>query len=244
MLDCTDRLCRFYSHLNHILNCIIILCMQYARTELRFYRDMLPIMNQKGFHAAPKAYHVHYDFEGWIAEEEHATKPADESIDKNNLPNPLEKGGWLILECISEKTHMQDSPLSMDRAKQCLKAAAELHASAWEDKELLSKASEELSRSAFNLQMRNPKELAGIENAWNNFLTNFQSHLEADGLWTESIRNLGKRMKAVAEQVSKEVTPSPNDKYASIIHGDYKVRKKLLTYSFVNFFKAVAEATR
>jgi len=200
----------------------------YARTELRFYRDVLPIMNSKGFHAAPKCYYASYDFEGWIDEKEHATTPADETVDMNKLPNPLEKGGWLILECISPETHVQDSPLEMERAKQCLRAAAELHASAWEDKELLSKASDELSRAAFNLQMRNPKELAGIEGAWSHFCTNFENDIKEAGLWTDKILDMGKRMKAVAEYVSKECTPSPNDKYATVIHGDYKAMNVMM----------------
>ena len=200
----------------------------YARTELRFYRDVLPVMNKKGFDAAPECYYAQYDFDGWIDEEEHATTPADISVDKDALPDPLEKGGWLILECISADKHVQDSPLSIDQAKQCLKAAAELHASAWEDQELLDKASRELSRAAFNLQMRNPKELAGIEGAWGNFCSNFEDDMKANGLWTEQILNLGKRIKSVADHVSKECTPSPNDRYATIIHGDYKAMNVFL----------------
>mmetsp|Transcript_15085 Transcript_15085/g.43803 ORF Transcript_15085/g.43803 Transcript_15085/m.43803 type:complete len:479 (-) Transcript_15085:209-1645(-) len=200
----------------------------YARTELRFYRDVLPEMNKKGFHAAPKVYHAHYDFSEWIPEDEHATEPADEAVDMESLPDPLEKGAWLVLECISADTHMQASPLPMDRAKQCLKASAEFHASAWEDRGLLRKASRELSRAAFNLQMRNPKELAGIEGAWDNFCINFKEDLSANGLWTEQIRNMGKRMKAAAAYVSKECTPSPDDKYVTVIHGDYKAMNVMM----------------
>eukprot|EP00584_Thalassiosira_punctigera_P021045 CAMPEP_0172546714 /NCGR_PEP_ID=MMETSP1067-20121228/16411_1 /TAXON_ID=265564 ORGANISM="Thalassiosira punctigera, Strain Tpunct2005C2" /NCGR_SAMPLE_ID=MMETSP1067 /ASSEMBLY_ACC=CAM_ASM_000444 /LENGTH=428 /DNA_ID=CAMNT_0013333681 /DNA_START=218 /DNA_END=1507 /DNA_ORIENTATION=- len=200
----------------------------YARTELRFYRDVLPIMNKKGFHAAPKAYHCEYDFGGWIDESERATQPADESVDKDDLPNPSEKGGWLILECLSDETHAQDSPLSMDGARRCLEAAAELHASAWEDEGLLRKADAELSRAAFNLRMRNPKELAGIEGAWDDFSSNFRADLEASGLWTNRIRNLGGRLRAAAERVSEEVTPSPGDRYATIIHGDYKAMNVMM----------------
>ena len=200
----------------------------YARTELRFYRDVLPDMNKKGFHAAPECYYAQYDFDGWIDEDEHATAPADANVDKDALPNPLEKGGWLLLQCISTDTHTQDSPLPIDQAKQCLKAAAELHASAWEDRELLDKANTELSKAAFNLQMRNPKELAGIEGAWDNFCSNFEDDMKANGLWTEQILNLGKRIKAVAEYVSKECTPTPNDKYATVIHGDYKAMNVMM----------------
>ncbi|KAL7546555.1 hypothetical protein ACHAWF_014110, partial [Thalassiosira exigua] len=200
----------------------------YARTELRFYRDVLPAMVAKGFHAAPECYYARYDFDGWIDEDERATQPAAEGVVVADLPDPLEKGGWLVLECISEATHMQDSPLSMDRARQCLKAAAELHAGAWEDRELLRKASEELSRAAFNLRMRNPKELAGIEGAWANFRAAFEDDLRASGLWTERIQDLGGRLKSVAEYVSEECTPSPEDRHATVIHGDYKAMNVMM----------------
>ena len=83
----------------------------YARTELRFYRDVLPVMNKKGFDAAPECYYAQYDFDGWIDEKEHATTPADISVDKDALPDPLEKGGWLILECIS--ADRQDHSLAL-----------------------------------------------------------------------------------------------------------------------------------
>ena len=195
----------------------------YARTELRFYRDMLPaMMEKKNFRSAPIVYYVEYDFDGWINEDEHATQAADMTIDTDQLPDPLTKGGWLVLECVSGDTHFQDSPLTIAQAEQCLEAAANLHASAWEDKALLAKADQELSRAAFNLQMRNPKELAGIVTSWDHFCTAFHDDLVANNLWTASIQNLGQRMEVLAEYVSQQTTPSPNDKYATVIHGDYK----------------------
>lgn len=186
------------------------------------------MLNKKGFHATPKAYYADYDFDGWIGEDEHATQPANESIDKDALPDPLSKGGWLVLECITESTHMQDSPLSVEQARQCLTAAAGLHASAWEDETLLRRASEELSRAAFNLKMRNPKELAGIEEAWENFCANFRTDLEASGLWTERVQRLGSRIKKVAHHVSEQLSPSPADRYATCIHGDYKAMNVMM----------------
>ena len=202
----------------------------YARTELRFYRDFLPIMKQKTHFesCAPNVYFVEYDFDGWINEQEHATEPADTSIDKDQLPDPLCKGGWLVLECVSADTHFQDSPLTMAQAKQCLEAAANLHASAWQDKELLCTAQRELSRAAFNLQMRNPKELAGMEQAWDHFLASFESHLKEHNLWTPSIKKLGKRIQAIANFVSQQITPSYEDDYATVIHGDYKAMNVMI----------------
>ena len=148
----------------------VLSSFQYARTELRFYRDVLPIMKDRGFYSAPKVYYVDYNFEGWIAESEPATTPADATLQLEDLIQNEEesstttpKGGWLILQCVSTDTYYQNSPLPIPQVQHCLRAAADLHASAWEDHALLTKAEQELSRAAFHLQMRNPKELAGIE---------------------------------------------------------------------------------
>ena len=127
-------------------------------------------MKDRGFYSAPKVYYVDYNFEGWIAESEPATTPADATLQLEDLIQNEEesstttpKGGWLILQCVSTDTYYQNSPLPIPQVQHCLRAAADLHASAWEDHALLTKAEQELSRAAFHLQMRNPKELAGIE---------------------------------------------------------------------------------
>lgn len=196
----------------------------YARTEARFYSQFLPKLQAKGafIGATPGVYCAEYELEGWIDEDEVATVPADPSIDKNLLPNAESKGGLLILECISEATHFQDSPLEIAQCYACLEAVAELHAAAWQDVDLLREAEQRLSRASFHLSMRNPKELAGSVDAWNGFMSAFESDMKEHGVWTDSVRALGTRMERLAVYVSEQVSPSPTDPYATIIHGDYK----------------------
>mmetsp|Transcript_33773 Transcript_33773/g.37673 ORF Transcript_33773/g.37673 Transcript_33773/m.37673 type:complete len:389 (-) Transcript_33773:10-1176(-) len=209
-------------------------------------------MKDRGFYRAPNVYYVDYNFEGWIAESEPATTPADATLQLEDLIQNEEesstttttpKGGWLILQCLSTDTYYQNSPLPIPQVQQCLRAAADLHASAWEDNELLTKAEQELSRASFHLQMRNPKELAGMEQAWDHFLQHFQLDLERNWLWTDTkIHQLGQRLKAVAEYVSTEISPAlssgggagdnmhtnTNTTYATMIHGDYKAMNVML----------------
>jgi len=197
----------------------------YARTEARFYRDFQPLLRNRGFDAIPHAFCAQYSLDGWIAEAERATQKADAAVLVRHLPgDPETKGGFLILECISEATHFQDSPLEVQHCHQCLEAVAALHAAAWQDVELLQKAQVELSKASFHLEMRNPKELEGIEIAWDGFVQAFEQPFANEcGLeWTPQLRNLGARLKRVAHHVSQQVSPAPNDPFSTLIHGDYK----------------------
>ena len=76
--------------------------------------------------------------------------------------------------------------------------------------------------------MRNPKELAGIVDSWEHFCTAFKDDLVANNLWTTPRQNLGKRIKVVAEYISQQITPSATDRYATVIHGDYKAMNVML----------------
>ena len=192
--------------------------LMYARTEARFYQHFAAQVS-----SAPTCYHADYALHDWIDEQEKPTDPAsDPKLDPRTLPNPEHKGGLIVLEYISPETHFQDSPLTIEQCKQCLEAIAELHASAWQQTPLLTQASEQLSKASFHLSTRNAKELDGLEEAWDHFLTHFQKHLQDAGLWTDSVRKLGARTKALASTVSRLVSPAPSDPYATLVHGDYK----------------------
>ena len=196
----------------------------YARTEARFYRDILPDLQKRGFQSVPKVYLSEYDLDGWIGESELSTQTADPAVDKRMLPSPDKKGGTLILECVSDESYYQDSPLTIKQCKLCLEAVAALHASSWQDHELLAKAETILSKASFHLETRNPKELDGIVDAWNGFYNAFKKPFEDECnlVWTDSLRDMGRRMQAVASFVSQTVSPKPSDPFATIIHGDYK----------------------
>ena len=195
----------------------------YARTEERFYASVQPELAKRGFRDAPRCYLSESDFSGWIRHDEKATDPADPTIDKDALPDPEKKGGLLILECISSATHFQDSPLTMNQCRSCLRAVSTLHAAAWQDQALLERVDRELSKASFHLSTRNPKELAGIEECWIGFCNSFRSEMKEAGLWDQSkVQNLARRLAAVADYVSREVSPGPDEPYATLIHGDYK----------------------
>jgi hypothetical protein len=189
----------------------------YLRTEVRFYKEMVPLMALKGFEAAPEIYAADYSLDGWITQDEKATDPALEPHPDVSLHEG--RGGHIVMESISEKHYFQDSPISVDRAKECLSAVAQLHAAAWEDPELLQKAEDWLSRGSYHLKTRNPKELAGMEEAWTNFASHF-APLNPELF--EKTQDLGKRIYDLAEYISDEVSPRPNDPYATLSHGDFK----------------------
>ncbi|KAL7568609.1 hypothetical protein ACA910_022711 [Epithemia clementina (nom. ined.)] len=203
----------------------------YARTEARFYNRTLPLLQNEAGTATtsggtnPKAYLATYNFQDWIAEDDHATAAAaDPNLDIRQLPNPQERGGALVLEYISPDLYYQESPLStLEDCQRCLDAVAALHSAAWQNVNLLQAVDRDLSKASFHLSVRNPKELAGCISTWQGFLQAFQSDLQAAGLWQlESIQQLGKRVAQAAQYVSQQVSPQPNDHYATLIHGDYK----------------------
>jgi hypothetical protein len=200
--------------------------LMYLRTEVRFYKEVLPELQQRGFHqaATPKIYKAEYDLKGLIGEEERTTDQTKKEPDditswmSTSSANANGKGGFIIMESIGE-SYYQDSPITLDQAKETLSAIAGLHAAAWEDQNLLQKAEQCLSRGSYHLGTRNPKELAGMEQAWENFSSAF-GHLNPD-LFART-KDMGKRIYDLAEFISQEVSPGPNDPHATLAHGDFK----------------------
>jgi Ecdysteroid kinase-like family len=210
----------------------------YARTEARFYDEIVPRLiansDQQGGPAGsnvftPRVYHARCDLEGWIRDDERATCPAASEYPaaySQHLKNPddhaADKGGWIVLECVDPLKYYQDSPLLPRQSLQCLKAVARLHAAAWQHPSLLEVGEERLSRASFHLSLRNPKELAGIVDSWDDFSRAFESHLKVEGLDTEAFGNVGRRIERLAVHVSDRVSPGAHDKFATLVHGDYK----------------------
>jgi len=204
----------------------------YARTETRFYREIVSLLPTN---LAPKCYLAECNLEGLIDDNAHVL---DESLtdipplllEKEASKNELlkDRGATIILESLCPQHYIQDSPLTLEQAKQSLQALAKLHASTWEQKELLANTEERLSKTVYHLPMRNPQELLGMEESWNNFLEEFQSNDTNKLFEKSSIQNLGKRMVLMAEYIADELSPRPTDKYVSICHGDYKAMNVFL----------------
>ena len=203
--------------------------LMYLRTEVRFYQDVLPdlqaAMGGEGGVGTPEIFAAGYDLDGLLTEDERATDDPTKgpvSVDWSNSciadTNDLQqkKGGYIIMEAVSDTEYMQDSPITIPQAKEALETIANFHTSAWENKSLLEKAQDRLSKGSYHLKTRNPKEVAGLPEAWNQFSKAFGIE---DG---ESDENLGKRIQDLAEYICDETSPDPTDKYATLSHGDCK----------------------
>jgi hypothetical protein len=201
--------------------------LMYCRTEVCFYNEILPDLVQTSAvfaDATPHVYLARYDLEGLIAEEEGATDPSSEGpiqVDWLHQAGADKKGGFLVMEGISHEDYFQDSPISIHQAKQTLSAIAGLHAAAWQDEAVLTRAADRLSRGSYHLKIRNPKELEGIPDAWAHFVNAFQD-LDKNHVLAKCGADFGKRMQILAEYVCEETSPGPKDAYATISHGDFK----------------------
>ena len=218
----------------------------YMRTEVRFYQETLPLLQQQqqasgdsgGLKAAlaPHIYVAQHSLaeDGWMPDEESGLSPAGappavykEYQDTHKDLSKVKGSGEIIMDCVKDDEYLQASPISVDQAKQCLAAVAQLHAVAWQKEDLLKHCSQRLSLASFHLEVRNPKELAGMEASWEHFATQFARPLQEAGL-VERTKTLGTRLKDAAPSISQQLSPHYNDKYATIVHGDYKAMNVFL----------------
>lgn len=202
----------------------------YARTEARFYSDILPLLKEKtssNWDIAPTCFLAETTLEGLIEEHESASAKESDSVDdpsydENDTSILNEKGGLLVLESFKSGFY-QKSPLTPDEASQCLEAIAMFHATAYQDERILATVSEKLCEygGSYHLKNRNPKELKNIQKTWADFCDGVKS--AAPELFEqESIQNLGKRIQDMANVISEELSPAYNEKYATVVHGDFK----------------------
>lgn len=191
--------------------------LMYLRTEVQFYKEIVPELRKRGLEGStPQVCYSDINLDGLIAADEKAT---DQSVPEPENWSAEGKGGSIIMESIGEP-YFQDSPISLEQAKETLSAVAALHAAAWEDVELLEKAELWLSRGSYHLKTRNVKELAGMETAWGHFSSEFR-HLDTE-LFDKCGDNLGTRIQKLAEYISDEVSPGATDPFATLSHGDFK----------------------
>lgn len=205
----------------------------YMRTEVRFYQECVPLLKKAGLEAAPRTYLAQHDLDGWIPDEESGLSPAGappalyQQYLEHKDPSKVQGSGEIIMDCVSEDQYFQASPISVDQAKQCLTAAAQLHAAAWQDADLLKHCSQRLSQASFHLEVRNPKELVGMEASWDSFSAQFAGPLEEAGL-TKRTEDLGTRLKAAAKAISQHLSPKYDEPYATLVHGDFKAMNVFL----------------
>ena len=132
--------------------------LKYIRTELRFYAEFAPTLAGRGV-SLPRVAHLDGQLEA-LGDDE-VGDPAREEPSPEALARC---GALLFLQPVSLASYDQASPLAADRALVALAAAARLHAAAWEDTELLTRAASRLQRNggAYSLSIRNPKELTKV----------------------------------------------------------------------------------
>jgi len=211
----------------------------YLRTEARFYHEIVPLLvsssEVKGesrlAEHLPEVYGTSCDLSGLIPEDHPTTDakhpcPYDEGDDRARDDALRGRGGHIVLQSLGSGRYFQDSPVSLEGSRQCLVAAARLHASAWGDREVLARVADRLSDAggSYQLRFRNPKELENMVSSWEHFLTQFGSGggRATEVLGRESVRELGRRVYEMAKYVSDELSPAVDDEYATIVHGDYK----------------------
>jgi hypothetical protein len=208
----------------------------YARTEIRFYQEILPKLQANFEHPiAPRIHLAQHSLDPFIPDSESGLAPAGSApaIYEAFKNHPQSSSAWagmsgeIIMDCVSEEDYMQASPITIDQAKQCLTAVAQLHAAAWQNQELLQQCAERLSLASFHLEVRNPKELTSMGASWEHFSTQFQAQLQEAGL-RERTQGLGKRLQSAATAISQQLSPQYSDAYATLVHGDYKAMNVFL----------------
>lgn len=132
-----------------------------------------------------------------------------------------------MLECVEGYT--QTSPVDHAQAGLALKALAALHAAAWEDTALLTKAAERLQRhgGSFSLSIRNPKELTKINDNWSRFVTTF-TPFDPELFGRPEILKLGERLETWCRWTAAALSLTPTDKFATLMHGDLKAMNVFL----------------
>lgn len=220
--------------------------VHYTRTEVRFYNEILPLLKKEvndGWLICPKIYLAEYELGGLLPDEHEEECVPDEaptltnriSASSNNYHEPKYdesdtsildgKYGILVMDNVKEVNNcFQTSPLHPKLAQQSVKALAKFHAIAFQNHEILAKVSRRLCRfgGSYHLKNRNPKELQHLEKAWDGFIRDIGPHAP-DGFFDDiKLQNLGKRVYHAAEFISQELSPSPKEPFATIVHGDYK----------------------
>jgi thiamine kinase-like enzyme len=202
----------------------------YARTEARFYSDILPLLKEKTqstWDIAPNCHLAETTLHGLVEEHESTSAKesetaGDPSYDENEFSILHEKGGLLVLDSMKGQFY-QTSPLTPDEARRCLKAIANFHATGFQDETILNTVAEKLCEygGSYHLKNRNPKELQNIQQTWKDFSDGF-AEAAPELFERDSIKDLAKRIQEMAEYISQELSPAAIDKYATIVHGDYK----------------------
>jgi len=218
--------------------------IHYTRTEVRFYNEILPMLKNNvndDWPICPAVYLADYNVKGLMDEnesteakkvsaaesnEESSASSPDPQYDENDTSVLEGKYGVLVLDNATKVNQcFQRAPLCLNLALSSVEALARFHATAFQKEEILSKVSDRLCRygGSYHLKNRNPKEMQHLVEAWEGFMRNIGPEAPS-GFFDDDIKmqTLGKRVFDAAEYISQELSPLPNEPFATIVHGDYK----------------------
>jgi hypothetical protein len=142
--------------------------LAYSRTELNFYTEFAEALCACGIRLPRFASAV--DQLAPLLDDCTTDSPGEEP-----QADLLQAGGCILfLECLPE-TLTQCSSISFSQAQEALTAAAALHAAAWGDESLLTRAAARLQQygGACSLSIRNPNELNRVRSNWERFVNFF-----------------------------------------------------------------------
>ncbi len=208
--------------------------IHYARTEIRFYNEILPMLREsldEDWVIAPNVYLAEYDLEPLMKENESTADKsskdngADPKYDENDTSVLDGKYGVIIMDNIKEVNGgFQQAPMRENIAIPSVEGLAKFHAAAFQKEDILKKVAERLCEfgGSYHLKNRNPNELKNLVDTWKDFMTNIGPAAPPGFFDQPSIQALGQRLFDAAEFVAEELSPSPNCPCATIVHGDYK----------------------
>ena len=220
--------------------------IHYTRTEVRFYNEILPLLLKQRDHdhgdgddwkICPKVHLAEYDLKDLMSEDESTeasttttttttSKGTSDPHYTNEDTSILEgRYGVLVMDNAQVNGCFQEAPLRLDMAYQSVQALAKFHAASFQQEPILNQVSQRLCQysGSYHLKNRNPKELKGMVQAWDDFVTNIiRPHAPEGLLHEQDMKLMGERIVNAAEYISNELSPLPNDRYATIVHGDYK----------------------
>mmetsp|Transcript_3389 Transcript_3389/g.6332 ORF Transcript_3389/g.6332 Transcript_3389/m.6332 type:complete len:455 (-) Transcript_3389:1177-2541(-) len=222
--------------------------VHYTRTEVRFYNEILPLLKTKvkdGWPICPTVYLAEYELDGLLLPEDHneeqflgianilsngtstqsCTCLEEPKYDESDTSVLDGKYGILVMDNLKEVNNcFQTSPLESNMAQQSVKALAKFHAIAFQNHEILTTVSSRLCRfgGSYHLKNRNPKEMQHLEKAFDDFMQCIGPQAPLGFFDDTMLQNLGKRVYHAAEFISQELSPSPSEPFATIVHGDYK----------------------
>ena len=209
--------------------------IHYTRTEVRFYNEILPLLQKRvtqhddDWSICPKVHLAEYKLQDLMSEDEsteatQGTSTADPQYSDDDASILEGRYGVLVMENAQMNGCFQEAPLRLDMAYQSVEALAKFHAASFQQVSILDQASERLCKygGSYHLKNRNPKELEWMVEAWEDFVTYICPHAPEGMFQEEDMGRLGERIVNAAEYISDELSPSPNEKCATIVHGDYK----------------------